>query len=282
MTIFSQPPFAFGAGPADIQAIERYVKYVVDRYGAYVDFWELMNEANVSVDWYTQIAQYLHSIDPYSHPISTSSERPDLPVIDINSPHWYETESPFDSDLDTWQRLNAWRQSGKPVIVGEQGNSGHNWDAQSALRMRLRAWTAFFGEGTLIFWNTSYTKDYAASTANVYLGPEERGYLRVLQNFTRGFDKRARIIPAVASPVTTVRGYALAGPVESAAYLTNYGDHASPTVGARLTIDVSRPGTATWISPATGKVLARYALRRRGMQTLQVPPFVTDVALEIR
>jgi hypothetical protein len=282
MTIFSHPPFATGAEPADIQAVERYVKYVVDRYGAYVDFWELMNESTASIEWYTQVAQYLRSVDPYHHPISTSSERPDLPVIDINSPHWYETESQFDSDLHMWQLLNAWKQSGKPVIVGEQGNSGHNWDPQSALRMRLRAWATFFGEGTLIFWNTSSSKDYTASAGNIYLGPEERGYLRVLQNFTRGFDKRARATLAVVSPAATVRGYALAGPVQFAAYLTKYRDHVSPTVGARLTVDVSRPGTATWISPATGKVLARRALRRRGTQTLDVPPFVTDVALKIQ
>jgi hypothetical protein len=282
MTIFSHPPFATGAEPADIQAVERYVKYVVDRYGAYVDFWELMNESTASIEWYTQVAQYLRSVDPYHHPISTSSERPDLPVIDINSPHWYETENQFNSDLRTWQQLNAWKQSGKPVIVGEQGNSGHNWDPQSALRMRLRAWTAFFTEGTLIFWNTSSTKNYTAGAGNIYLGPEERGYLRILQNFTRGFDKRAKITPVVVSPATTVRGYALAGPVQSAAYLVNYRDHVSPTVGAHLTVDVSRSGTATWISPATGKVLARQTLRRRRVQTLQVPPFVTDVALEIR
>ena len=148
--------------------------------------------------------------------------------------------------------------------------------------MRLRAWTAFFGEGSLIFWNTSSTKDYRAASGNIYLGPEERGYLRVLQNFTSGFDARARIAPVVLSPTGALRGYALSGPSQYAAYLHAFRDHQSATNGASLTINISRPGTATWISPATGKVLSRMVLGRPGAWTLRVPSFVTDVALKIR
>src|SRR6266498_4013844 len=161
MTIFgSNPPFAHDASLEEINAVKRYVKYVVDRYGAYVDFWELMNEAQASTAWYTKIAKYFRSVDPYHHPIATSLERPDLPVIDVNAPHWYELESESDSDVRTWNLFAAWKGAGKPVIVGEQGNSGQNWDERSAVRMRIRVWTAFFAEGTLIFWNTSLTKDY--------------------------------------------------------------------------------------------------------------------------
>jgi hypothetical protein len=148
--------------------------------------------------------------------------------------------------------------------------------------MRLRAWTAFFGEGSLIFWNTSYTKNYRAGSGNIYLGPEERGYLRVLQNFTRGFDVRARIAPVVLSPAAAIRGYALSGPRQYAAYLHAFRDHQAATNGASLMINISHPGTATWISPATGKVLGRMVLSRPGAWTLRVPSFVTDVALKIR
>jgi hypothetical protein len=283
MTIFAfRPPFAQQPSAAELEAVKRYVKYVVNRYGAFVDFWELMNEATASTAWYTTVGSYLRSVDPYKHPISTSVEQPELPVIDISSPHWYQTENEFDSDKITWDLLNQWKQPGKPVIVGEQGNAGHNWDPTSALRMRLRAWTAFFGEGTLIFWNTSNTKNYRAGSGNIYLGPEERGYLRVLQKFTRGFDARARIAPVLLSPSGAIRGYALSGPRQYAAYLHAFRDHQSATNGATLTINISRPGTATWISPATGKVLGRTVLGRPGAWTLHVPSFVTDVALKVR
>src|SRR6266511_2372512 len=243
MTIFgSKPPFAHDASLEEINAVKRYVKYVVDRYGAYVDFWELMNEAQASTAWYTQIAKYLRSIDPYHHPIATSLERPDLPVIDIN---------------------------------------GQHWDERSAVRMRIRTWTAFFAEGTLIFWNTSATKTYRAGAANIYLGPEERGYLHVLQRFTRGFDPRARIVPVDVSVPANVRGYGLSGPREFGAYLHAFRNQATPTTGVRLTIQAGSPGSATWIDPADGRVLARRAVTR-GAQQLIVPPFNVDVALKIR
>ena len=281
MSIFGfNPPFANEASPEQINAVERYVKYVVDRYGAYVDFWELMNEAQASTAWYTQIATYLRSVDPYHHPIATSWERPDLPAIDVNAPHWYERESESDSDLRTWNLFAAWKSAGKPVIVGEQGNSGQNWDDRSAVRMRLRAWTAFFAEGTLIFWNTSGTKDYRAGSANMYLGPEERGYLRVLQRFTQWFDRRARIVPVDVSTPANVRGYALSGPREFGAYLHAFRAQAAPTTGVRLTIQAPSLGSATWIDPAGGRVLARRAIKR-GAQKLTVPPFVVDVALKV-
>src|SRR5207244_1039278 len=127
-----------------------------------------------------------------------------------------------------------------------------------------------------IFWNTSFSKDYRSPGAsNIYLGPEERGYLRVLQDFTRGFDKRARIAPVVLSSTGTLRGYALSGPRQYAAYLHAFRDHQSPTTGASLTIDIARPGSATWISPASGRVLGRIVLGRPGTWTLRVPSFVT-------
>jgi hypothetical protein len=166
------------------------------------------------------------------------------------------------------------------VIIGEQGNSGQNWDERSAVRMRLRAWTTFFAEGTLIFWNTSGTKDYRAGSANMYLGPEERGYLRVLQRFTQGFDRRARIVPVDVSAPTNVRGYALSGPRQFGAYLHAFRNPAAPTTGVRLTIQAVSPGSATWVDPAGGRVLARRAIKR-GTQQLTVPPFVVDVALKI-
>jgi hypothetical protein len=282
MTIFGfSPPFATDPTPDALAAIHRYVDYVVSRYGAYVDYWELMNEASATTDWYADVSAYLHKVDPYRHPVSTSWERPDLPGVDVNAPHWYETEPESQSDARTWAVINAWKGAGKPVIVGEQGNSGQNWDERSAMRMRLRTWTAFFAEGTLIFWNTSNTKEYRSFAGNIYLGPEERGYLRVLQRFTHGFDRHARIVAAAAVGPPGLRGYALTAPTEYAAYLHASQNHSSTTRGVRLHVRLIRPGTATWIDPATGHTLARRNLRA-GAQDIQAPPFVGDVAVKIR
>ena len=281
MVIFGfEPPFPQNTTREQFDAINHYVKYVVDRYGAYVDFWELMNEATVSDDWYHEVASYLRSIDPYKHPISTSWEKPELDAIEINSPHWYQKENEFDSDEVTWQKFEQWKRAGKPVIVGEQGNSGQNFDERSGLRMRLRAWTTFFAEGALIFWNNSFAKDYKAGAANIYLGPEERGYLKVLQDFTRGFDARAQITTLQVSNPNLVRGYALSSPTTYATYLHAYTDHANPTTGISVTLESPAAGTATWIEPATGRVLGSQAIAA-GTQVLTVPPFTIDIALKI-
>ncbi|MGI8586280.1 MAG: DUF5060 domain-containing protein [Chloroflexia bacterium] len=282
MTIFGfNPPFPHSTTPEQFAAIKRYVKYVVDRYGAYVDFWELMNEATVSDQWYTEIAQYLRSIDPYHHPISTSWQQPDLSAIDINSPHWYQKESEFDSDVVTWQNFNGWKGHNKPVIVGEQGNAEQNWDERSALRMRLRSWTAFFAEGVLIFWNASFAKDYRnPGAADIYLGPEERGYLRVLQGFTNNFDPQAVTAAVELNRPDLVRGYALSAPTTYAAYLHSYTNHRTATVGIKVTVELRAAGKARWIEPATGRVLGT-ACVGSGHQTLLVPDFVTDIALKV-
>ena len=192
MTFFGNAaPFSSNPTTAQLNAVKRYVKYIVDRYGAYVDFWELMNETTASATWYDQVAQYLRSIDPYQHPISTSWEQPTQARIEINSPHWYQTEPQTEIDLYPAWKFADWKSAGKPVIVGEQGNATCNWDATSGERMRIRAWSSFFNEGSLIFWNTGYSKNFCANPANIYLGPEERGYLKTLQAFTNGFSTKA-------------------------------------------------------------------------------------------
>lgn len=291
MTFFGFTP-AFpndSKDPAKMDAVKRYVEYVANRYGAYVDFWELMNEYpnkpnTIDDDWYRQVASYLKSIDPYHHPVSTSWPRSDIAEIDICSPHLYKRENEFDSDSVTRDAFQAWKdiwKVGKPVIFGEQGNSVANWDTRSALRMRLRVWTAFFVEGSLIFWNTSSNKDYRrGSAANIYLGPEERGYTKVLQDFTRGFDPRAQMVKVEPAPKTKVRGYALSGPVGYALYLHNYLDHTKKTPGVTVTIAPQFAGTATWIDPSIGASLGSLKLRA-GEQTVNVPKFITDIALKI-
>ena len=70
---------------ATMEKVKRFVKYSVDRWGALVDIWELLNESEPPDEWNEAVSSYLRSIDPYHHPITTSWERPELPGIDINA-----------------------------------------------------------------------------------------------------------------------------------------------------------------------------------------------------
>ena len=133
----------------------------------------------------------------------------------------------------------------------------------------------------MIFWNTSGSKDYRrGSAANIYLGPEERGYTKILQDFTRGFDLRAQMVSVEPAPKTKVRGYGLSGPAAYALYVHNYVDHTNKTSGVTVEIAPQFAGTATWINPSTGAKLGSRKLPA-GKQTVNVPKFVTDVALKM-
>jgi hypothetical protein len=174
-----------------------------------VDFWELLNERHASDEWASTMADHVRSIDPDRKLISTSWEMPSLSAIDINVPHWSESESELQSDRRVQEVATEWKQAGKPVIVGEQGNTGMNWDPLSGQRMRLRTWTALFQEISVIFWNTSWSKAgmhggrYSpGKVANIYLGLEERGYIRVLQDFASRLDAGVRMTPVEVSLVS--------------------------------------------------------------------------------
>jgi hypothetical protein len=212
--VFNKEPY----NEANMAKVKRFIKYSVDRWGAYVDFWEFLNEQHADDYWYEIVIPYLKSIDPYGHPITTSWERPELAGIEINAPHWYQREDELESDAVTTQRAKNWKKHGKPVIVGEQGNRinrqkppapgvGGVWDDRSALRMRIRNWTAMFNEIAFVFWNTSYARD--GHSMNIWLGPKEREYVRAMQDFAYRLDKDVQMISVDVSEPTKVRAYAL-------------------------------------------------------------------------
>lgn len=279
----------------DIVAREkRYIEYCVARWGPYVDFWQLLNESDASNTWITMMADHVRAVDPDRKPVSTSWEKPRLTSIDINTPHWYESEHELESDLRVQRLANAWKQPGKPVIVGEHGNTGMNWDPTSALRMRVRLWTALFYEIGLVFWNTSWSKAGVnqgrytpGATANIYLGPEERSYTRVLGEFSARLDANIRMAPVTVSEPDRVRAYGLRSDMVAAVYLHHVEDHTTPIRGLTIALELpGEPGSretlvGEWVEPATGKMLA-HVLAAPGRQTLEAPPFAVDLALLMR
>jgi hypothetical protein len=274
---------------ATIEKERRFVRYCIARWGAYADFWELLNERAADDEWTNKMAAYVHAVDPDHKPVSTSWEKPELREIDINAPHWYESEIEVDSDLRVRQMAADWKRFGKPVIVGEQGNTGINWDPGSAMRMRIRAWTALFQEIGLVFWNTSWSKAgvnggryLPGSASNVYLGPEERGYIRVLHDFANRLDPDVRITEASVAG-GDVRAYALKSPWLTCAYLQHYGDHTTVARGLKITLAYpeGRRPIAEWLDPATGAVISRAAVRP-GEPALDVPAFRVDLALIVK
>ncbi|MCK6556271.1 DUF5060 domain-containing protein [Candidatus Binatia bacterium] len=284
--------------PGDVKTVEkekRFASYAIARWGAYVDFWELLNERTAATEWVGGMARHVRQVDSYRHPIATSWQRPELPDIDINSPHWYESESEHESDLRVADQAARWKAFGKPVIVGEQGNQGMNWDPLSARRMRIRAWTALFEEIGLIFWNTSWSKRgmnrgvvRPGNPSNIYLGPEERNYVRVLAEFGQRLDAGARRTAVAVSPADAVRAYGLRSESISAAYIVHVRNRDRPVDDLVLVIDPPlgvEPGTplqADCIDPASGRPALSSRLKAIVPIRLSVPAFAVDLACTVK
>jgi len=284
LTFFMQPPYPNAASnPAEQRAVEKYIDYAMARYGAYTDVWELTNESVTSTlptSWLQFTADYVHQHDPYHRIVTNSLPRDgDSAYLDARSPHWYWNESVHESGPVVADAIKSSRANGEPVIVGEQGNSDCNWDPMSGLRMRIRLWSAFFNDGVFVFWNSSGVKNYCTHGAsNIYLGPNEREYTRVLQDFTAKVDPSVATMPLVLSNAG-VRGWGLGSSTQIVGYLQHITDQAT-AVTTNVQVNVPFDGTATWIDPATGKVLATAPVAR-GQATLTTPSFTTDLALRI-
>ena len=270
--------------------LKRFVKYSVDRWGAYADFWEFLNEQKADARWYEVMVPYLRSLDPYHHPITTSWERPELPGIEVNAPHWYSgLKNELDADQETAAHALNWKRFNKPVIVGEQGNSaskeqlqtpgiGGVWDVGSSTRMRLRNWTALFKEISLVFWNTSYAKD--GHSMNIWLGPQERQFVHAMQDFAYRLDQEVRMTSVTLSEHKAVRGYGLASSRRAGVYLHHFADHTNAVTNLAVTLDVSAAAKGYWYSPENAAILRRLDVAS-GRQTFEVPPFQIDIALLI-
>jgi hypothetical protein len=274
---------------ANMAKVKRFIKYSVDRWGAYVDFWEFLNEQHAARRWYEIVTPYLKSIDPYRHPVTTSWEKPELDGIEISAPHWYQRENELESDSATAGRARGWKKYGKPVVVGEQGNHidrknppapgvGGVWDNRSALRMRIRNWTALFNEISFIFWDTSYARD--GHNMNIWLGPKEREYVRAMQDFAYRLDKDVRVVSVDVSEPTRVRAYALASQERAGVYLHHFENHRESVQGLRVGLDVPRAAKGYWYSPESAAILETVELTK-GTNAIEAPAFTVDIALLI-
>jgi len=279
-------------GNAEAMAkVKRFIKYSVDRWGAYVDIWEFLNEQKADTGWYEIVTPYLRSIDPYRHPITTSWERPELDGIELSAPHWYQrVDNGLTSHRLTADRARRYKEFGKPVIVGEHGNHvgkreppwppgvGGVWDAGSARRMRIRNWTALFSEISFVFWNTSYARD--GHYMNIWLGPQERQYIHAMQDFAYRLDRGIRMAPVTVSAPEQVAAYGLASKERAAAYMCHFTDHTTPVRGVTVSLDVPTAARGYWYSPEDAAILASFHAPA-GRGTFEAPPFVVDLALLI-
>lgn len=274
-------PFSNTQYPGELAALSSYLKYVVARYGAYASMWEIANEAYASDNLVTSLANIIKAADFEKRPIAMSWDHPSLKSIDVITPHTYETESIHNSDLWLLNKIHSFKNYNKPILFGEIGNTVSNWDRDSALRMRIKSWVAFFNEALLVYWNTSNTKRYHNSVihnANQYIGDEERNYIYNLQQFTYNIALDAKPFYLPTSGADT-RSYGLESSKEILGYFFHF---ASPYQHTSITTHLYIPhsGKLIWYMPSSGIKLNHLNLLP-GYQTLHSPNFTADIAFKI-
>ncbi|MDH5533899.1 MAG: DUF5060 domain-containing protein, partial [Candidatus Pacebacteria bacterium] len=191
MTFFGfYPPFDSKIEINDKQnkkAIEKYLDYIIARYSAYVDLWEIGNEAQSSKDFYQFTTSYIKRNDPYQHPITTNWEEPNNDNFDFISTHHYQEPtqdgSKIASNLLLLSNFNN-KDKTKPIFISELGFKDYSWFKNSSETMRIMSWVSVFQEMGFVFWNQGQNGIYEnKQNANIYLGPLERSYLHSLQSF---------------------------------------------------------------------------------------------------
>ena len=273
------------AGAPTTQAALRYHQYIINRFGAYVDIWELCNESTLDQSYIDVIVPYVQGNDPYEHLITMNGNitpTNNLGQFDVWTFHAYY------SNPTLGLSENGTSGHGMPVFDEECGNAGP-YGSYDPRRFRIMGWTGFFKQTSMMFWGygggglphqTSFTP---SGISNESIGWEEQLETKILMDFCSSLDPAAAPISVTLSPANQMQSFALSSPTDLGLYIT----HGLATLNALITnatVTVNVPTNnmqGEWIDPATGTLL-KTITANAGSQTLPIPAFGTDIALRLR
>jgi len=300
MSLWQDKPTSFGAtrqiegykslAAENLPLQEQYLRYVVARFGCFVDIWEMFNEDLCAPnDYLAHLAQIVRRVDPYDHIVTTNYPRPQEDWCEIICPHKYFRIPAGGVDVYLAKEIGRWKSYGKPVQYTEGGNKGwlSNYDPH---KWRVAYWTAFMNESGMLVWSMSGRKtdprvNRGGGNANAYIGPETRQAFRVLNEFTRN-------LPVDMRPTDTgrteehdkVRTYGLSNGKTTVIYAHHFAYRKLPlSANTKLVVETG-PGnfTVKWINPADGKMIASERCESAGLvQRVQLPRFRIDAACRI-
>lgn len=289
-----------------------YFKYGINRWGAYVSIWELVNEVfsgrPTTPGWYAALCPAIRDHDPYAHPITISfpdtnsigTDTKGRDYLDITSPHLYLG---YSSGVD--QNIMSYPSgivkgggileckigySNKPIIFGEYGNTYNAIYEPGNYAANL--FVSFFGEAAGVFWQAAVK---ASVNMNIYVGVIERGMSKTFASYLGDFDPTAVIVspaPTVTPTTSGLRTYALRGNADYAVYIHYLPSPTSPVTASGKQIMINVPTnnlTAMWISThgatktngLVGELLASQPVNA-GAQSLAVPSFDSGILLVLK
>jgi hypothetical protein len=279
-------------------------KYVIDRWGVYMDVFEFFNEAiwgSCVKDGFYQVAvPYIRSIDPYDHLITTSHWSPgrnDMDTLfDIRNRHQYFTDAATSLDNTFWNNYNnhvLLPEADIPFLMGEAGNK-EPYINYHPNRYRVVTWMAFMTQQHMVYWYQSQKIQEPPGRAinNQYIGLEERVYNKIFTNITQDFPIDHQSAKVTTSQPAKVRGYTLTAPDQLLAYFYYYADRPVTLSGldddtgpvlSDVTVTLNVPAgadQAQWIDPTTGNIDQTIPVTP-GSHQFTIPDIMIDKVLKI-
>lgn len=286
MSIFAfYPPYISDeaiAKKANRRVLMVYLDYVIARYGAMVDIWEIANEALPSLAWQNFISDYLHDNDPYKHPITTSLEEVNLNNSELLSIHYYPHEPKNNRELiEQIEKIDSEYNWSKAKIISEFGFAKVNHFLGSADVFRKHAWIAAMQKIGFISWNTGYGLFEHPLNGNIYLGPNERNYLKVLSDLIPPLSTTA-ISEKRAHKNANLVLYGLKDEQHEIYYLIKADfENQSIDTNSQLTMDFKRNATLQFYNPSTGHMIKKLFVHANNSTPLFLPWETDDLVIKI-
>ncbi len=178
---YLKEPIEFFTNPQAIEDTKKLIRYMVARWGYSQNIlnWELFNEISwvtgftpeISDNWHREMANYIKSIDPFSHIVASSSAKFDdsinaLPELDYINIHAYDLNS-YSGEVVKLQR-EMYKKYKKPVLMEEASPRGTNGIANyttdsKGMFLHEANWAGVMGFGIgggLTWWWNDYVDLY--------------------------------------------------------------------------------------------------------------------------
>jgi hypothetical protein len=268
---------------------EQYLRYIVARYGCYIDIWEIFNEDSYAPpDYLAHLAKVIREADPYDHLLTTNYARPSADWCDISTFHEYMGMPANEVDPYLTSQFALYKLHGKLVQNTEFGNQGKLSNVDP-VKWRIAVWTAFMNEGHLLFWGQSgnvwVPAPKKSGNANAYIGPDSRQHFRVHNQFVKDLPIDLRPAFTGYTGHTELRTYGLGNETTAIVYVHHFSDHSKPyKLPHKLMVHLVR-GTwkIQWIDPATGnEVFAEQVDSPHDFVEITVPEVTIDLAARMQ
>jgi Domain of unknown function (DUF5060) len=271
-----------------VEPVLHYLKYLVARYAAYVDIWELFNEDVYTPDeWLREIAAYVRSLDPYDHLLTTNYERPLEAWNDIVTAHEYMSIPAWEVEEHLAKEFARLKSFNKPVMYTEFGNKGF-LSNRDPVKWRIAVWTSFMNESSMLFWSMGgallpEAPEGRRGNANAYLGPEAREYFRYHLDFVKGLPIDMRPVFVGYPGRNELNKYALSNGKTTVLYIHHYRGHDSSTNGGIFVWTGPGKYKLDWYDPGTGRIIKSENVETQSNTLIFNSPEITiDMAAKIQ